>query len=226
MTPVLFKSPTLVTLTAPTCAGKNHLLEALVGRLGFGRIVSTTDRAPRDGEIEGVHYFFISTEASMRLEDEGQFAELVTYNGTRYGVTHAEMQRKMQVGSAPPIVILEPSGLAQYRKYCVMNGWQLFNVYVDTPESVRLERLVQRTSADIIKTMNALTHMGEPVTAKDIERVVGANNKRLKAVIEEERRWSHMDTWAVYADGTDVDKALEQIATGVKWRNSRREIYA
>src|SRR5574343_611161 len=112
-----FTTPTLITLTAPSCAGKSYLLEQLVNPLvgGCERIVSTTDRPPRAGEDEGVHYFFISTEQSKQMEAEGKFAELVTYNGVRYGVTHEEMEQKM-MADAPPIVIRVPKGVEIYRK--------------------------------------------------------------------------------------------------------------
>lgn len=234
---VQFNLPTLVTLTAPTCAGKNFLLERLVSDLGFGRIVSTTDRAPREGEIEGTHYFFISNERSRELEEAGLLAELVTYNGTRYGVTHEEMERKMQPGLQPPMVILEPNGLEIYRKYCAGRGWQLFTIYVDTPESIRMSRLVDRTTADLHALATSMVQLvlneakrGGEVTfslpSTQIQKIVATNNKRLKAIIEQERTWSNQARWDVIADGTNAEKAIASVIAGVKWRNSRPEIYA
>ena len=199
----LFTRPTLVTLTAPTCAGKNFLLEALV-KIGFERIVSTTDRAPRAGEVEGVHYNFISTEQSRLLEVNNMFAELVTYNGTRYGVTHAEMNRKM-TGSKPPVVILEPCGLRIYSEYCKAHNWELISIYVSTEEHIRLQRLTARTVADIMSVIEA----GATVNA--VTNVVEANNKRMKAIFDDERTWPTEHKWDLVVDGTNVTKAIEQI---------------
>jgi guanylate kinase len=224
-------------LTAPSCAGKSYLLEALVSELGFDRIVSTTDRAPRQGEIEGVHYNFISTEQSKRLEAQGDLAELVTYNGTRYGVTHREMETKLASGR-PPIVILEPKGIEIYRKYCGAKGWQLFSIYVETQESIRLERLVDRTTnelhafatwamqevLDLASIDGSVTTFSLPTAP--IAKIISANNKRLVAVLQEERLWSHANRWDVLADGTNLTEALDQIRDGVEWRNRRKEIYA
>lgn len=226
-----FTAPTLVTLTAPTCAGKNFLLEELVSQFGFGRIVSTTDRPPRDGEIDGLHYFFISTEQSKEMEAEDEFAELVTYNGVRYGVTHEEMALKMH-DYRPPMVILEPSGLEIYREYCAKNGWQLFSIFVSTPESIRLERLAGRTTADIVQRMNRGSSrvMGSDEAqvelAKDLNKIVTRNNARLKAIVEEERGWQSKANWDAIVDGTNVGKALETVALGVRNRNQRQDIYA
>lgn len=222
----MFDLPTLVTLTAPTCAGKNYLLEAMA-KNGFGRIVSTTDRAPRDGEVEGLHYFFISTERSKELEANGEFAELVTYNGTRYGVTKSEMEKKLAPGMPPPMVILEPQGLLEYRKYCGANGYTMFTIYVETQESIRLERLAARTTGEIISTLwkANVTQSTIAGQANVIMKHVSTNNKRLQAILEQERLWSHANRWDVYADGTDVEKALGQIAHAVKYRNSRTDVY-
>ena len=217
-----FDLPTLVTITAPTCAGKNHLLEAMV-EAGFGRIVSTTDRAPRDGEIEGVHYFFISTEESKAMEARGEFAELITYNGTRYGVPHIEMERKLAAGMPPPIVILEPQGLEIYRKYCGSKNWAMFSIYVETQESIRLERLTTRTATDVLRASYKGGSGSELFT--EFQKLIGTNNRRLKSVIEEERRWGQAARWDCIADGTDVQKALEAVARGIKNRNARSDIY-
>lgn len=221
----MFNLPTLVTITAPTCAGKSHLLEAMVQN-GFDRIVSTTDRAPRDGEVNGVHYFFISTTQSEMKEKLGLFAELVTYNGTRYGVTHEEMDRKLALGLPPPIVILEPNGVDIYRKYCGSKGWTMFSIYVETQESVRLQRLVDRTTNELIKAVYSTAHTidGSGIATK-MRKIVSTNNARLKDVLQFERLWSHSNRWDAIVDGTNTAKALEQIAQGVKNRNSRSDIY-
>lgn len=215
----MFNLPTLVTITAPTCSGKSHLLEEMM-KNGFDRIVSTTDRPARDGEIEGVHYYFISTERSKEIEASGEFAELVTYNGTRYGVTKAEMLLKMS-GTKPPIVILEPQGIEAYRKYCGANGYVMFTIYVSTQESVCLERLVDRTTAEIMKVLQ--NPVGQCAAT---QKIISINNHRLKAILEEERRWSTSNRWDLYADGTDTVKALAQIMQGVKNRNDRSDIYS
>ena len=220
MSQVRFNLPTLVTLTAPTCAGKSFLLEAMVERLGFNRITSTTDRAPRAGEIDGLHYHFLNTEDSKAMEAAGKFAELVNYNGVRYGVTHDEMADKMS-RLAPPMVILEPSGLEIYRKYCSQHGWKVFSIYVSTEESVRLQRLTDRTVADVIKSLRS----NQPVEAA-VTKVIDANNKRMKAVFDQERSWITKASWDLIVDGTDVERALNDIAKSIEIRNRRSAIYA
>ena len=90
--------PILVTLTAPSCSGKSYLLNYIRDEAKMPCLVSTTTRAPRTGEQEGIDYYFISREQSKRYEIEDNFAELAIYNGTRYGVTKQEFKSKLETG--------------------------------------------------------------------------------------------------------------------------------
>ena len=217
-----FKLPTIISLTAPTCAGKSYLLEGLVNSLGFERIVSTTDRSPRAGEIEGVHFSFISTEQSKKLEAQGDLAELITYNGVRYGVTHHEMESRMQ-SSRPPILIAEPQGLEIYQKYCLAKGWQLFKIYVNTPEDIRIGRLAMRTTQDVVNDAYTLDKFS---LTRIVKEHVERNNKRLKAIIEQERSWQQTNRWDLYVSGLDLNQALTDVTNAINSRNSRSELYA
>lgn len=225
MQAVNFNKPTLVTLTAPTCGGKNYLLEALVDELGFGRIVSTTDRAPRRGEIEGVHYNFIDTSQSKRLEIQGAFAELVTYNGVRYGVTHVEMNKKLAEGMPPPVVILEPSGIEIYKRYCSEHGWAMFNIFVSTTENIRINRLSERTTQDVCDKIKNAPGASIAELSKQINKLIQVNNKRLVAVIEQERLWLTTNAWSAIVSGTDLESALQSVTVGVNNRNTRSNIF-
>lgn len=212
-----FKRPTLVSLTAPTCAGKSFLLEHLVQGLGFQRIVGTTDRAPRAGEIQGIHYDFLTTEQSQEYEDTGKFAEFVMFNGTRYGVTHVEMEKKMVVGMPPPMVILEPTGVSLYRKYCHSKGWDMCTIFVDTPEHVRIERLTLRTAQDLIQALPSISIMSSQEDANErVVKIVRTGNKRLQAILGEERTWRSRNVYDIIVSGEDLQSALNTIRNYVE----------
>jgi guanylate kinase len=206
-----FDRPTLLTITAPTCSGKNFLMEALESELGFTRIVSTTTRPMRAGEVDGKDYHFITERESFALEAANAFAELIEFRGVRYGVTHGEMNRKMG-NSAPPMVILEPQGLAAYKKICTANDWDVYSVYVSTVESERVRRLNERTTVDIRSTMGS-----EPA----IKKVVQTHTDRLLSITGEERQWSNTTFWDAVIPGDDIKKALEYVQHGVAYRNQR-----
>lgn len=63
----------------------------------YSRIISTTTRAPREGEVDGLDYFFISKEKFLEMEADGKFLQTVkleetdTYYGTQMSVYHDMM---------------------------------------------------------------------------------------------------------------------------------------
>lgn len=227
-----FDTPTLVTLTAPTCSGKSYILNALT-QLGCQRIVSTTTRAPRDGETEGVDYNFITMDESKELEAAGKFFELIEFRGTRYGVTHAEMAGKM-AGEFAPVVILEPKGLAIYEQKCREQGWGIYKVYVSTVEGERIRRLNDRTTAEL-SALAAVSSVGgryastfaqlqnektaEVVAA--LPKIIAAHTDRLLSITTEERGWSNTTTWDAIIPGDDITKALAMLRDGASYRNRR-----
>lgn len=226
-----FDRPTLVTLTAPTCSGKSHLLNEVTARGLFSRIVSTTTRAQRPGETPGIDYHYISVERSKQMEEAGEFFELIEFNGTRYGVTHAEMTRRM-AGAQAPIVILEPQGLDIYQRKCNERGWGIFKVFVHTTESVRLQRLLQRTldaTCGAISTLNpapgrytqTFFDEGAESAKKVIASAVTEHQRRLLSITGDERHWANRFTWDAIVPGDDVEKAISMIEQGIKWRNRR-----
>lgn len=223
-----FTKPTLVTITAPTASGKNYLRDGIENAFDWNRIVSTTTRPMRNGEVEGEDYYFISAQRSLELEGVGALAELIEFRGVRYGVTHREMDRKMDMID-PPMVILEPKGLAIYKTMCNENGWDVFSIYVHTPEPERIRRLTQRTCADIQaiavdsyeQADKSLLNRGNTFTK--FEKVVNAHTDRILSITTEERLWSNQNNWDVIAPGDNLAKALEMIEQGVKWRNRKNE---
>jgi guanylate kinase len=217
-----FNRPTLVTLTAPTSSGKTFLLNELVARGLAGRIVSTTTRNKRVGELEGVDYYFCSDHTSRKLEEAGFFFELIEFNGIRYGVTTDEMHAKMSALIAPAVV-LEPQGLEIYRKKCVENGWDMFSIYIHATEAVRLERLHQRTLKDMeLKVLETDdSNFSEQLWAQ-LNNLLHTHTKRVLSITGDERRWSQVARWDVIVPGDDIEKAISLIEDGVTWCNRRR----
>lgn len=218
-----FDRPTLVTITAPTCSGKSYLMNKLETELGFKRIVSTTTRPMRKGEVQGVDYDFISDRASRELEANGAFAELITFRGIRYGVTKVEMKSKLD-GANPPMVILEPQGLLEYKKLCAQNGWDIFTVYVNTVELTRIKRLMDRTISGLCEAIRKADGDYDDVIIEKTADLVEAHTDRLLSIVGEERSWMNVSSWDAIVPGDDIAKALDYIQRGVEWRNKKNRV--
>ncbi len=89
----------LFVVSGPSGAGKDTLVDALRNRMARLRYsVSATTREPREGEEEGVHYFFLTPEQFERRIAAGGFLEWREYNGNLYGTPRDFVERTLNEG--------------------------------------------------------------------------------------------------------------------------------
>lgn len=75
-------APVLIVIAGPAGSGKSTLCDRLVAeRKEFARVVTSTTRAPREGEVNGVHYHFFSPEVFERKVAAGEFLEWAQVHG-------------------------------------------------------------------------------------------------------------------------------------------------
>ena len=88
-----------VILSAPSGAGKTTIAKRLLAaRPDIGYSVSATTRAPRDGEVHGKDYHFLSRDEFERLRGAEEFAEWAEVHGNLYGTLRSEVQRVLAEG--------------------------------------------------------------------------------------------------------------------------------
>ncbi len=76
----------LLAVSGPSGVGKGTMVKTLIARRAdVVESVSCTTRPPRDGEVHGKHYFFLSKEEFLRRIDEGDFLEYDEHFGNYYG---------------------------------------------------------------------------------------------------------------------------------------------
>ncbi len=84
----------LFIISGPSGAGEDSIIEGLRARMPINVAITTTTRAPREGESDGHPYYFVSREAFRAMINRGELAEWAQhYNDNYYGVTHAELER-------------------------------------------------------------------------------------------------------------------------------------
>jgi guanylate kinase len=89
----------LFVVSGPSGAGKDTLVDALLKRMPRLRYsVSATTRAPRPGEREGEHYFFLDRAAFEARQAESGFLESREYNGNLYGTPRDFMEATLNQG--------------------------------------------------------------------------------------------------------------------------------
>lgn len=107
--------------------------------------VSVTTRAPRPGEVDGVHYHFIDDAAFDRLIDEGDLLEwAVVHQAARYGTRRTDVVEQLESGR-PVLLEIDLQGARQVRER--MPEAEL--VFLAPPTMDELERrLVGRGTED------------------------------------------------------------------------------
>ena len=110
------KPPHVVVVSAPSGTGKTTLNQRLTKMHPEVQIaVSYTTRKQRPGEIEGVHYHFVSNKHFHDLIKQGQMLEYAEVFGTLYGTPTAEIQR-LQAAGKTPLLEIDVQGWRQARE--------------------------------------------------------------------------------------------------------------
>lgn len=150
----------ILIISAPSGAGKTTLCRELLKRFpDIRESVSYTTRPPREGEVHGRDYYFVSREEFQRMIDGDAFAEWATVHGNLYGTALATIEEartngvnlvldidcqgarrlKEQIERCVYVFILPP-GMDELRR-------RLENRSTDTPEVI--ENRIRRAADEI-----------------------------------------------------------------------------
>ena len=88
----------LIVMSGPGGVGKSTISNALRTHPSFWLSISATTRAPRDGEVHGQDYFFITDEEFDLMIANGHFLEWAEFAGNRYGTPATEVERQILNG--------------------------------------------------------------------------------------------------------------------------------
>ena len=89
----------LIVLSGFAGVGKGTVLKTLFEtQEGYAYSVSATTRSPRPGEVDGVHYFFITRERFEEMIEKDELLEYASYVGNYYGTPRAYVEQKLEQG--------------------------------------------------------------------------------------------------------------------------------
>lgn len=173
-------APAIFVVTGPSGVGKGTVIRALRERSPeLGLSVSATTRSPREGEIDGVHYHFLTPEEFERRVASGDFVEHADYSGNRYGTLRSELERHAAHGGV--VLEIELQGARQVRE-AMPEAKQIF-IAPPTPETLR-ERLVGRGTDSPEAIERRLQVAEEELAAQDEFEHVVVNDVVERAVDE------------------------------------------
>ncbi|MDX2002263.1 MAG: guanylate kinase [Chitinophagales bacterium] len=141
------KHPKVIVFTSPSGAGKTTIVRHLLSyyeKLAFS--ISATTRKQREGEINGVHYFFLSEAEFLHRLKENEFLEWEeVYEGIYYGTLRTEIDRLHKLGKIVVLDIDVKGALNIKKDY----GKNALCVFVKPPSfEILIERLKNRGTED------------------------------------------------------------------------------
>lgn len=134
----------LFVISAPSGAGKSTLLEGMKPSASYVYSVSCTTRAPRTGEMDGVHYHFYSRERFLEGIEKGEFLEYAEVHDNFYGTRRDAVLGKLEAG-VDVMVDIDVQGARSIRAGGEEIRRSLVDIFILPPslEELRL-RLIKR----------------------------------------------------------------------------------
>ena len=129
------KKGKLIVISGASGVGKGTVLGIMMEKrkdLSFS--VSATTRLPRPGEIDGVHYYFITREKFEAMIAAGEFLEYDAHAANYYGTPRAQAEEKQTHG--PVLLDIEPKGAKQVKE----KAPDAVLIFIMPPSVAELER--------------------------------------------------------------------------------------
>ena len=124
----------MIVLSGASASGKTEVAKMLAFKYGITKVITTTTRDLRVGEINGKDYFFVTKDEFVKMINDGRFVEYTIYNDNFYGST------KDQIANNKCIVV-DPVGL---KAYINLNNKNILTFFLESEEETRKKRMLMR----------------------------------------------------------------------------------
>ena len=195
---IVYKNNLLIIISSPSGAGKTSVCKKIINydhRIKLS--VSHTTRAPRDNEINGIDYFFISSDKFDSKISNKSFLEFANVFGNYYGTSKKNVEEKL-LEDFDVLFDIDWQGAAQILN---TNLAKIVTIFLVAPsKEVVLARLKKRSKEtgddyDSIKK-RMLEYENEMKHANDYDYVVINDNieectKKIVSIIENERKMNN-----------------------------------
>lgn len=152
-------------ITGPSGVGKGTLIAKLLEQVPDLELsVSATTREPREGEVDGRDYHFLTPEEFDRRIEAEDFLEFATYSGNRYGTLRSEVRRRLETGHSV-VLEIEVQGARQVR--AAMR--ESVQVFIAPPDPVALRRRLESRGTDSLEAIDARLEVAEQELAAQDE---------------------------------------------------------
>lgn len=143
------KKGILTVVSGFSGAGKGTLMKALLNKYDYQLSVSATTRAPREGEVHGREYFFLTRDNFESMIGSGQLIEWAEYVGNYYGTPKAYVEEQLELGK-DVILEIEIQGALQVKELFP----EALLLFVTPPNIMELRNRLIGRGTESIETIN------------------------------------------------------------------------
>ena len=154
----------LFVISGPSGAGKGTLVKALIEQVHDAWLsVSATTRKPREGEVDGKHYHFISNDQFDDLVRQDGFLEWAQVHSNKYGTPRAQVEQAIAEGKQA-ILEIDVQGAFQIKEKIP----QSILVFIEPPS---LEILEERLRGRGTETEDVIAARMSVATMELLEKI-------------------------------------------------------
>lgn len=193
------KTPTVYVICGPSGVGKGTLLKQLYKKMPdtFATAVSTTTRAPRQGEIDGTHYHFIDVNKFEEMIKNNEFLEYAKVHTNYYGTSKAAIAA-VEKSNRLCILEIDRRGAINVRKDDVYGSNSKY-IFVTTHDTDDVNEVIA-TLRERLKGRNSET-----------EEQINTRMTTAEAELIFMQEWKKEGKWDYIEFNDDLEKASERL---------------
>ncbi len=170
----------MLVLIGASASGKTDIAKLLIKKYGFNKMVTTTTRRKRKGEVNKIDYNFVTEARFLKMKEKDSFLETTYYNDTHYGTPK-------EGATIDKVLIVDPNGANSIFDKQIPDT--LFFL-LETDEETRKGRMLERGDnlIEIADRLNKDDEIFHPSKVKHIDYKLNTsilNQDDLSAVIND-----------------------------------------
>jgi guanylate kinase len=185
-----FKRGLLIVISGPSAVGKGTVCKEYVQKHTNARIsVSSTTRQPREGEVDGINYFFVTKDTFQKGIQNNLYLEYAQVHGNYYGTPIEEVNKHLATGK-DVILEIDVQGALQVKKLFESGVY----IFIMPPSIAELKNRIQARGTETQEQIEKRLSIAEKeIEVADqygyiiVNEVVSDTVNQLSIIIENER---------------------------------------
>ena len=139
----------LFVISAPSGAGKSSLIQTIINNFeNIELSISATTRSPREGEVDGKHYFFVTENEFNSMKEDDAFIEYALVHNYQYGTLRKYIDEKLSKG-INVICDIDVQGF----KLIQRDGINHTSIFIIPPSIEELEKRLLKRGLDSVNVI-------------------------------------------------------------------------